>query len=377
MSVFNSRSNRIGLDGIDVTRPVFTLNYETRKMIEIAKALYYEPELMIVDETTTALSQDGREKIHQIMRTLREQGKAVLFISHDLPELMETCDCLTVLRDGKLADTIARKDFDENKIKKSMVGRELAEHLYRTDYEGRLGNVPAMELKNVTTVELSGVSLTLHEGEILGIGGLSGCGMHELGKVMAGLQQTKDGQALVSGEPLKNVRQAMQKRIGYISKDRDIETLILNENIQENLTISAWKQLKKWKFFIFPKAEREFSRRQVEELKIKCSSERQKVRELSGGNKQKVAFGKLIGNRSKILILDSPTRGVDVGVKTTMYQLIHDMKKQGFAILLISEELPELLGMSDRILIMKNGKIAKEFTRSPELRDTDVIEYML
>ena len=368
---------KVGMEDIDVTRPVCTLNYENRKMIEIAKALYYEPELMIVDETTTALSQDGREKIHQIMRTLRDQGKAVLFISHDLPELMETCDCLTVLRDGKLIDTIASKDFDENKIKKSMVGRELAAHLYRTDYEGRLGNTSAMELENVTSSGLSDISLTLHEGEILGIGGLSGCGMHELGKVMAGLLPVTSGQVSVSGEPLKNVRQAMSKGRGYISKDRDIETLILSESIQENLTISAWKQLKKWKFFILPKAEKEFSERQIKDLNIKCSSGRQMVRDLSGGNKQKVAFGKLIGNQSKVLILDSPTRGVDVGVKTTMYQLISDLKKKGFAILLISEELPELLGMSDRILIMKDGKVKKEFTRSAKLRDTDVIEYML
>lgn len=367
----------VGLDDLDVTRGIFTLSYETRKIIEIAKALYYQPELIIVDETTTALSKDGREKIHQIMQNLRNQGKAVLFISHDLPELMDTCDCLTVLRDGKLVDTISRKDFDENKIKKSMVGRERAEHLYRTDYEDRLGNTPAMEVKNVTASELRDISLTLYEGEILGIGGLSGCGMHELGKVMAGLLQVTSGQVMESGELLKNVRQAMKKGIGYISKDRDLETLILSENIQENLTISAWNQLKKWKFFIFPKAEKKFSDEQIEGLNIKCSSGRQTVRELSGGNKQKIAFGKLIGNHTKILILDSPTRGVDVGVKTTMYQLVHDLKKQGFAILIISEELPELLGMSDRILIMKDGKIKKEFTRSPELKDTDVIEYML
>ena len=290
---------------------------------------------------------------------------------------METCDCLTVLRDGKLVDTIFKKDFDENKIKKSMVGRELAAHLYRTDYEGRLGDTPAMKLKGVNARGLQDVSLTLHEGEILGIGGLSGCGMHELGKVMAGIIRIKEGEVEVSGSRLKNVRDAMNRGIGYISKDRDIETLLLSENIRENLTISAWKQLRQWKFFILPKKEREFSKSMIEKLQIKCSGAHQTVRELSGGNKQKVAFGKLIGNHSRILILDSPTRGVDVGVKTTMYQLIHELKQKGFAILIISEELPELLGMSDRILIMKDGRITGEFLRSKELRDTDVIGYML
>lgn len=368
---------RVGLEKLDVTQPVSSLNFETRKMVEIAKALYYEPELMIVDETTTALSQDGREKIHQIMRDLKKAGKAVLFISHDLPELMEICDCLTILRDGELITTIDRSDFEEGQIKKSMVGRELASHLYRTDYEGRDSEIAAMELQDVNAGVLKDLSLTLHEGEILGVGGLSGCGMHELGKVMAGLCRPDSGSVTVYGRKLGNVQQAMQEKIGYISKDRDAETLILNESIQDNLVISAWEQLKQAGFLILPKREKEFAEKQISGLSIKCASARQPVRELSGGNKQKVSFGKLIGNKSKILILDSPTRGVDIGVKTTMYQLIHDLKKQGCAILLISEELPELLGMSDRILILKDGKRAGEFERSKDLKDTDVIEYML
>lgn len=367
----------VGLEHLDVTKPVCSLNFETRKMIEIAKALYYEPELMIVDETTTALSQDGREKIHQIMRNLKKEGKAVLFISHDLPELMEICDCLTILRDGELITTIDKSDFEEGQIKKSMVGRELASHLYRMDYEGRDSDTVAIELQDVSAGILDHLSLTLHEGEILGIGGLSGCGMHELGKVMAGLYRPDSGSVTVYGKKLGNVRQAMREKIGYISKDRDAETLILSESIQDNLVISAWEQLTQAGFLILPKREKEFAGEQISGLRIKCASARQPVRELSGGNKQKVSFGKLIGNKSKILILDSPTRGVDVGVKTTMYQLIHDLKKQGCAILLISEELPELLGMSDRILILKDGKNTGEFERSKDLKDTDVIEYML
>lgn len=368
---------KVGLEHLDVAIPVGMLNFETRKMIEIAKALYYDPELMIVDETTTALSQDGREKIHEIMRRLRDEGKAVLFISHDLPELMQTCDCLTVLRDGKLVDTIFSENFDESAIKKSMVGRELSGNLYRTDYEGRKTENIALEATGIETDVLHDISISLHRGEILGIGGLSGCGMHELGKILAGLDKAKAGRVLADGKPLTSVKTAMKSGVGYISKDRDMETLILSESIQDNLTISAWDQLKKWGWLILPKEEKTFAQAQVESLQIKCSSQRQVVRELSGGNKQKVSFGKLIGNRSSILVLDSPTRGVDVGVKTTMYQLMHDLKEQGSAILMISEELPELLGMSDRILIMKDGRITKEFLRDPDLKDTDVIEYMV
>lgn len=368
---------KVGLEHLDVTMPVGMLNFETRKMIEIAKALYYDPELMIVDETTTALSQDGREKIHEIMRRLRDEGKAVLFISHDLPELMQTCDCLTVLRDGKLVDTIFSENFDESAIKKSMVGRELSGNLYRTDYDGRKTEDIVLEAVGIETDVLHDISISLHRGEILGIGGLSGCGMHELGKILAGLDKAKAGRVLVGGKPLTGVKTAMKSGVGYISKDRDMETLILSESIQDNLTISAWDQLKRWGWLILPRDEKTFARAQVESLQIKCASQRQVVRELSGGNKQKVSFGKLIGNRSSILVLDSPTRGVDVGVKTTMYQLMHDLKERGSAILMISEELPELLGMSDRILIMKDGRITKEFLRDPDLKDTDVIEYMV
>ncbi len=367
----------VGLTELEVTVPALTLNFETRKMVEIAKALYYQPELLIVDETTTALSQDGREKIHGIMRQLRKEGKAVLFISHDLPELMEVCDCLTVLRDGNLIETITKDNFDEAYIKKAMVGRTLAEHLYRTDFEGRLTSKLAVKVENVTAEGIEDISFTLHEGEILGFGGLSGCGMHELGQIVAGLRKAQKGRVLLAGETLRSIRHANRMKVGYISKNRDTETLIMNESIQDNLSISAWSLLKKFKFFVFPWEEKRFAEKQIRLLSIKCTSRKQLVRELSGGNKQKVSFGKLIGNHSKILILDSPTRGVDVGVKTTMYSLIHDMKKKGYAVLIISEELPELIGMCDRILILKDGCITKEFHRSESLKDTDVIEYMI
>ena len=368
---------KIGVTNIDVTQPVYRLNFETRKLIEIAKALYYEPDLVIVDETTTALSQDGRMRIYEIMRKQKEEGKAVLFISHDLPELMETCDCLTVLRDGKFVTQIEKKDFSEDEIKKSMVGRTISKNLYRSDYEGRISEKIALYAEHISTEILKDVSFQLHEGEILGLGGLSGCGMHELGKLAAGINQSEDGTIQVYGEELKNLAHALKMKIGYISKDRDVETLFLSESIQDNLTISAWNQLEKGHFLIFPKDEKIFAQKQVEDLKIKCSSQKQLVRELSGGNKQKVSFGKLIGNGSKILVLDSPTRGVELGVKTKINIQINELKHQGHAILIISEELPELLGMCDRILILKDGKISGEFERGPDLKDVDVINYMI
>ncbi|WFR56700.1 sugar ABC transporter ATP-binding protein [Anaerocolumna sp. AGMB13025] len=368
---------RVGLDTVDVTAPIASLNFETRKIVEIAKALYYQPELLIIDETTTALSQDGREKIYEIMKKMKEEGRAVLFISHDLPELVATCDCLTVLRDGKLIETIKKEQFDESYIKKSMVGRTLAEQLYRTDYETTPPKPAVVQVKEVSADMLREVSLDLHEGEILGLGGLSGSGMHEMGQVLAGLKKVRKGNVVVFGERLKDNYHAAKLKVGYISKNRDAETLILSESIQDNLTISAWDMLRRFKLFILPGEEKKFALEQIKLLNIKSSSRKQTVRELSGGNKQKVSFGKLIGNKSKVLILDSPTRGVDIGVKTTMYQLIYDLKQQGFAIVIISEELPELIGMSDRILIFKDGRIRAEFMRSETLSDTDIIDFMI
>lgn len=419
----------VGLD-IDVTAPAAAYNFETRKMVEIAKTLYYNPELLIVDETTTALSQDGRDKIHEIMRDFAEQGKAVLFISHDLPELMETCDELIVLRDGKYIAKMEKSEFDEDKIKQTMVGRKIEGNYYRSDYDPSCSDEIALCAENVTTASLKNICLTVHKGEIVGIGGLSGSGMHEIGKLFFGMEKPISGKvkAYAPEKPklkercsvhakrvkdtfrltayrikklvgrggtkpdidlagkivekpetcyeIKSIGDAFEAGIGYISKDRDKETLITAATIRDNLCLSAPELLNV--FGVIPSSrECMFTEEQVEGLKIKCSSPNQLVRELSGGNKQKVSFGKWIGNRSKILVFDSPTRGVDVGVKTTMYQLLYELKKRNYAILIISEEMPELIGMSDRLLVMKDGEITKEFVRNENLRDTEVINYMI
>lgn len=419
----------VGLD-IDVTLPAAAYNFEIRKMVEIAKTLYYDPQLLIVDETTTALSQDGRDKIHEIMRRFSEEGKAVLFISHDLPELMETCDELIVLRDGQYIAKMDKSEFDEDKIKQTMVGRKIEGNYYRSDYDPSCSDEVALCAENVTTANLKNINIKVHKGEIVGIGGLSGSGMHEIGKLFFGMEKLVSGKVTayapekpdmrerraihlkrfkdtvklsgyrikklfgkggekpqtdlaglsvdkpVASYEIKNIGSAFAAGIGYIAKDRDKETLITAATIRENLCLSASGLLNV--FGLIPSArEGVFTDEQVEGLKIKCSSPNQLVRELSGGNKQKVSFGKWIGNRSRILVFDSPTRGVDVGVKTTMYQLLYELKKQNYAILIISEEMPELIGMSDRLLIMKDGEITKEFVRNENLRDTDVINYMI
>jgi ribose transport system ATP-binding protein len=371
---------KIGVTDIDPARPAAAYSLETRKLVEVARAVYYDPTLFIVDETTTALSHTGRETIYKLMRDLKAKGKAVLFISHDLPELIALCDALTVLRDGRQVDTIEKPDFDEDQIKKAMVGREIKGDYYRSDYDASHGERVVLEARALTGSEIKSVDLTLHEGEIIGIGGLSGCGMHQLGRLLFGIDKAKSGGVTAldakTGEltAVKDIESALQHSIGYVSKDRDKDALILPASIKDNLAVSALHKMKK---IISPRAVKKFAGEQIDSLSIKCSSPNQSVGELSGGNKQKVSFGKWIGNGSKILILDSPTRGVDVGVKTTMYQLIYRLKKAGYAILIISEELPELIGMADSVIVMKDGVIAKRFVRSSALRDTDMIAYMI
>jgi len=210
----------------------------------------------------------------------------------------------------------------------------------------------------------------------VGIGGLSGCGMHEIGRAAYGLEKLHSGKVLRGGVEITNCLKAIDQEIGYISKNRDTEALILEASIQDNITLPSLASMTK-ATYINPKEEKAMADGEIEAFRIKCGGGSQWVNTLSGGNKQKVSFGKWTARNSEVLIMDCPTRGVDIGVKQSMYSMIEDMKKQGKAILMISEELSELIGMTDRLLIMKDFEVKKEFVRSPELKQTDIIEYMI
>ena len=368
----------IGADHIDPAASINTLNFEDRKIVEIARAMYDKPEIFIVDETTTALSQKGRDIVYAIMRKLSKEGKAVLFISHDLDELMQICNAITVLRDGVLITTMEQDEMEVNKMRMHMVGREISDDYYRTDYDGSFQDEVVLKATNVTSgAVLENFSFELHKGEILGFGGLSECGMHELGRAVFGADRLLTGSVeLADGTQITNPRVAIRHKIGYMSKNRDQEAIILNDSIENNIVLPSIPMLEKGPF-VWPKDEKALSKQEIETMSIKCWGSEQQVSELSGGNKQKVVFAKWLGNQSDILILDCPTRGIDIGVKVTMYQLMYRLKKEGKAIIMISEELPELIGMCDRIMILKDGQHAHTFTRSPELSERDIISYMI
>lgn len=371
--------DNIGVGSVRGSMMMGALDFQTRKLVEIAKVVMKQPKILIVDETTTALSQDGREALYQIMGNYRDEGRAVVFISHDLDEIMEVCDTLTVLRDGNMIRTFQKEEFDADQIRTSMIGREMQGDYYRSDYTPSHMDEVTLTADHITVPGvLEDVSLKLRKGEIVGIGGLSHCGMHNLGKILFGAEHAVSGKVTAAnGTVIANETVAMKQGIGYVAKDRDVESLTLSASIRDNIAIAGMERFAVGDFLVLDSKEKAYVDQQIAALSIKCADRDQQVSQLSGGNKQKVVFGKWIGRGSDILILDCPTRGVDIGVKRAMYQLMTQLKKDGKSILMISEELPELMGMSDRILIMKDGRIMKEFQRSKDLSDAEIIKYMI
>lgn len=370
----------IGFTGVDPSASIDSLNMQDRKLVEIAKTVYDDPEVLVVDETTTALSQRGRDIIYKIMRKMRDEDKAVIFISHDLEELVSICDTLTVLRDGVLITTLGKGEMDVDVIKRCMVGREMTGEYYRSDFSQPVSDEVVLKVEDITTGEgmLMNFSMELHKGEILGIGGLSHCGMHELGKAIFGETKLLAGRVVdvSSGDEITSARSALTHGFGYVSKDRDKEALVLTESIADNILVAGYDKLQKGPF-LMPGPARAYVDKQISDLSIKCASPSQDVQYLSGGNKQKVAFGKWVGRDCDILILDCPTRGVDIGVKAAMYQLIDQMRRSGKSIVMISEELTELIGMSDRLLILKDGELAGEFVHEQGIDENQIINVMI
>ena len=369
----------IGVKNVSGATPMGALDFQTRKLVEIAKVVMKDPEILVVDETTTALSQEGRSILYTLMKKLRDEGKAVLFISHDLDEIMEVCDTLTVLRDGAIIRHFTKDEFDADAIRTSMIGRELQGDYYRSDYTPSHLEEVAVKAEHISLGEaLQDVSITVYKGEIVGIGGLSHCGMHPLGKILFGAVKPDSGE-VVTGDGVKITSEtvAMKQAFGYVSKDRDVESLSLTASIRDNISIAGMEKYAVNNFLMLNSREKVYVDKQISDLSIKCADRDQAVSQLSGGNKQKVVFGKWIGRGSEVLILDCPTRGVDIGVKRAMYQLMTELKNEGKSIIMISEEMPELMGMSDRLIIMKDGRITHEFARSASLSDAEIIQYMI
>ncbi|MFC7440851.1 sugar ABC transporter ATP-binding protein [Laceyella putida] len=333
-----------------------------QQMIEIAKALMANAEVIIMDEPTAALTEREIEKLFEVIDSLRTEGVSIVYISHRMEEIFAICDRITVMRDGKTVDTkpIAETHFDE--VVRKMVGRELTERF--PERNPTLGET-VLEVKKATRNGVfEDVSFSVRSGEILGIAGLLGAGRTEIMRAIFGLDPMDAGEIWINGqkEVIKTPHQAVKLGIGFITEDRKDEGLVLDFSIRENMALPNLFSFAP-KGLINQKSEQEFVDMLIKRLMIKAESAETSVKNLSGGNQQKVVIAKWIGIGPKVLILDEPTRGVDVGAKREIYQLMNELTYRGVAIIMVSSELPEILGMSDRVLVVHEGRIRGELAK--------------
>lgn len=353
----------LDIHDLDPDAPVGALSVGNRQRVEIAKALSMNARVLIMDEPTAALTEADVARLFGIVRRLRERGVGIVYISHRLVEIFDLADRVTVLRDGEYVGTNEVKDVTEPQLISMMVGRTIDQlYPHRTANPGKV----MLEARNVAfpgTVEEA--SLTLRAGEIVGLAGLVGSGRSELAQILFGVTPASAGQILVDGQPVAIRSPADAKRLGiaYVPEDRGTQGLIRPMRIRHNVSLAVLKELARF-FFIDRGREQELARRDIERFKIRASSMDQVVGKLSGGNQQKVVMAKWLATRPRILILDEPTRGIDVGAKTEIHKIMSELATQGMAVLMISSELPEVLGMSDRVLVMREGRIVAGFERA-------------
>ncbi len=347
----------------DARRPVASLSVAQQQMVEIAKATSQNVKVIAMDEPSATLTDHELAALNRLIRRLRDSGVGVIYISHRMEEIFALCDRVTVLRDGQRVGVRDVKDVSRDEIIRMMVGRELTEAIPKVP---AVVGQPAVEMRNLTRKgALTDISLTVRYGEIVGLAGLVGAGRTELARVLFGADPFDSGEILLEGQPARitSPQDAIKKRIGLVTEDRKQLGLILGMTVRENTTLANLDALTRFGFIQGGK-EREVARKYIEDLRIRTPSEEQETRNLSGGNQQKVVLAKWLFTDSKVLIFDEPTRGIDVGAKSEIYQLMNRLVAQGVAILMISSELPEILGMADRIYVMHEGRIAGEVARA-------------
>lgn len=360
--------DRLGLD-INPRVKVNTFGVGIQQLIEIGKALAKNADILILDEPTAALTEGEVEILFRILNDLREKGVTCIIITHKLNEVFAMADNVTVLRDGHTIGTKHISELDEEKIISMMVGRELSE-LFPKEFHKNLG--PIMEVKNFTVYDpeiegrkiVDNVSFTINKGEILGIAGLMGAGRTELVMALFGASAgAATGEIYIEGKQVKinSPYDAIKNKLALVTEDRKGNGLVLEKSILVNTTLASLDRVSNG-VVINENEEIKWTNKFVKELKTKTPSIEQKVQNLSGGNQQKVVIAKWLMTEPNILFLDEPTRGIDVGAKYEIYMIMNELIKQGVAVVMISSELPEVLGMSDRILVMREGKFVDEKT---------------
>ena len=347
---------------MDVGAVVRGLSMADQQLIEIAKALSFDARVLILDEPTASLSAHEVERLFTIVRQTRDRGVAVLFVSHRLEEVFELCDRATVFRDGRHVITAATSELTTGDLVRHMVGRAVS--LF-PKVESPIGEV-LLEVRHLTRSEtFNDVSFSVRAGEIVGMAGLVGAGRTEVARVLFGVDRPEKGEILLGGKPVTfdSPSAAMRAGIAYVPEDRHQDGLVLDFSIASNVTLPILPRLFPG-LFMHGSVERVTARRYIDQLQIRTTGVDQEVAALSGGNQQKVVLGKWLASVPRILILDEPTRGIDIGAKVEVHRIISELAASGLGILLISSDLPEVLAMSDRILVMHEGAITAEIERA-------------
>ena len=357
-----------------------TMLIESRKMVELARALSVDPNILLLDEITQSLSLNNRQKLYDLLKKLKEMGRSVVLITHDVEEMIAITDTITVLRDGEVVGNVVSAETTPDEIKRMMVGRQMDGDYYRVDMKADYEDEVVLSVKDLTVPgELTDISFDVHAGEILGFAGLSDSGIHAVGKAVYGLSKASAGSVHLVEKDLdiKCPMDALKNNMGYVPKDRDSEAMMINDSIRENFTLPSFGELTGPVGYISPKAMKKLANEMVEKLSVKCTGINQPVAALSGGNKQKINLGRWLAKDLKVLVLDCPTRGVDVGVKAYIYALMKEAKKNKIATILISDELTEVIGMADRLIVMKDGKMTRVISRDGEFTEQAIIEVMI
>jgi ribose transport system ATP-binding protein len=349
--------------GADVPgdKPLRELTVAAQQMVEIAKAVSQNASLILMDEPTSALSSKEVDALFAMMRRLKEKGVPVVFISHRLEEILQVVDRIIVMRDGRRVGTLPISEATEEKIIRLMVGRDVG--LFPKQ-EATISE-PVLEVRNLSGDGIRDVSFTVRKGEIVGLAGLIGAGRTDLARLICGVDRPTSGEVLIDGETVHigSPSDAVRYGIGWIPEDRKQHGLVLRMNVKQNTTMPILKRISNRLAAVQTKKEVEIAAHYVEALSIVTPSLSQTVNNLSGGNQQKVVLAKWLSSEPKVLIMDEPTRGIDVGAKAEVHALMSRLAQQGMGILMISSEMPEIVGMSDRVVVMCQGRVTGEFER--------------
>jgi rhamnose transport system ATP-binding protein len=348
---------------LDAERPVRGLSIADQQVVEIAKALSFDAKVLIMDEPTAALSGPEVARLFGVVKALKERGAGILFISHRLEEVFAICDTVTVMRDGAVVSDERTADLTEDDLVRRMVGRDLDALFPKADAE--IG-APLLAVHRLTREGVfTDVSFEVRAGEIVALAGLVGAGRSEVARAIFGIDKADGGHVEVEGKRLPNGRPtaAMSAGVAFVPEDRRQQGLVMELSIKRNATITSLARLTKLGL-IAGKAERVMAEEWAQRLHLKFHSLNDDVGTLSGGNQQKVVLAKWLSTEPKVLIVDEPTRGIDVGTKSEVHRLLSDLAGQGIAVLMISSELPEVLGMADRVLVMHEGRVTGELSRA-------------